>query len=59
MKQYVAIEQDKVRLAHTNDSLIDLKTNIQIVYTTKIKYLEKAPLDTVAAYVHRELARTN
>lgn len=57
-KKYQVIEQDKARLQHLNDSLTDLKTNIQIQYETKIKYVARAPIDTITAFVHRELKRT-
>jgi ABC-type thiamine transport system substrate-binding protein len=50
-KQYQAIEYDKARLQHLNDSLTDLKTNIQIIYNEKIKYVERAPIDTVFNFV--------
>jgi hypothetical protein len=57
MKRYDAVQQDKVRLGHLSDSLIDLKTNIQIIYQTRIKYIQYAPLDTVVRFVRSELAK--
>ena len=56
MKQYDVVQQDKVRLGHLNDSLVDLKTNIQIVTKTKIQYEKSAPIDTAFKFVRRELA---
>ena len=38
-----------------NDSLVNLKTNIQIVYDTKIKYIEHAPLDTTVSFIRNFL----
>ena len=56
MKQYDVVQQDKMRLGHLNDSLVDLKTNIQIVTKTKIQYEKSAPIDTATNFVHRALA---
>ena len=53
--RYLALQNKINSLTKTNDSLINLKTNIQIVYSTKIKYIQTAPLDTVAAFVRRSL----
>lgn len=42
MKQYRAVEQDKIRLHTSFDSLQNLKPSIQVIYKEKIKYIEKA-----------------
>ena len=57
-KQYQLIEQDKAHLQHVNDSLAYLKTNIQIVYNEKIKYVERAPIDTVYSFIKSYLHST-
>lgn len=59
LKQYSTIQLQLTKLNHTNDSLTDLKTNIQIVYSTKIKYVERAPIDTVFNFVRRELSKSS
>lgn len=51
------IVKEKLLLQHQNDSLIDLKTNIQIITKTKIQYEKSAPIDTTTRFVHSELGK--
>ncbi len=51
MKKYNAIEQDKIVLRRQNDSLQNVKTNIQIIYQYKIKYIEKANTNSLDSII--------
>lgn len=51
MKQYHAIEQDKMRLNASFDSLQTVKSTIQIIYKEKIKYVEKASINSLDSLI--------
>lgn len=59
MKQYYVIEQDKLRLHVSFDSLQKLKTPTIQIYEKQIKNIGKAPVDSVADFIRNTLKGSN
>lgn len=56
--KYDSVQVKINKLNLLNDSLVNVKTNIKIAYEKKIQYIDHAPIDTVYAFVLKELNST-